>query len=200
MNVEAGPGRPVRPDRYRQDMTMRYSLKLPADAGDRDSQVVTRILHDAITSHGVRRPAFSAPTSSRPVDSTDGHLTLYFEVLADDETELRAALNTIVDVLRDRGLVVTDDPSILAAHPETTPESNLPGVQYDGDRQLLEIQTWAPDQYDLEIALVQGSRPDEVVALLASTDQLGRTEESFVVRQLRIGRPAGPGILDKAAE
>jgi hypothetical protein len=185
--------------RYRQVMTMRYSLNLPADVGDRDAQVVTRILRDAVTSHGVRRPAFSAPSLSKLVDSTDGQVTLYFEVLAEDEAELRAALATIVDVLQGRGLVLTDDPSILSERPETTPTSRLPGVQYDGDRQLLEIQTWAPDQHDLEIGLVQGSRPDEVVALLASTDALGRTEESFVVRQLRIGRPAGPGSLDKPA-
>lgn len=181
-------------------MTIRYSLNLPADAGDRDPQVVTRILHDAVTSHGVRRPAFSAPSLSRPVDSTDGHVTLYFEVLADDEAELRAALKTIVEVLQRRGLVLTDDPGILSERPETTPTSKLPGVQYDGDQQLLEIQTWAPDQYDLDITMVQGSRPDEVVALLASTDALGRTEESFVVRQLRVGRPAGPGSLGKPAE
>jgi hypothetical protein len=181
-------------------MTTHYSLKLPADVGDRDGQVVMRILHDAVASHGVRRPAFSAPSLARPVDATDGHVTLYLEVLADDEVELRAELRSIVDVLQLRGLVLTDDPGILSERPETTPTSRLPGVRYDGDRQLLEIQTWAPDQYDLEIALVQGSRPDEVVALLASTDPLGRTEESFVVRQLRIGRQAGPGILDKVAE
>lgn len=180
-------------------MTTRYSLKLPAEAGDRDSQVVTRILHDAVTSHGVRRPAFSAPSLSRPVDSTDGHLTLYFEVLADDEAELRTALQTVVDVLQRGGLTLTDDPAILAERQETAPVSKLPGVRYDGDQQLLEIQTWAPDQHDLDITLVQGSRPDEVVALLASTDPLGRTEESFVVRQLRVGRPAGPGSLDKPA-
>lgn len=180
-------------------MTTRYSLKLLADAGDRDSQVVTRILHDAITSHGVRRPAFSAPSISRPVGSTDGEMTLYFEVLADDEAELRTASRTVVDVLRDRGLVTADDPTILSARPEPTPESDLPGVRYDSTHQLLEIQTWAPDQHDLEITLAHGSGPDEVVAMLASTDPLGRTEESLVIRQLRIDRPAGPGALDKTA-
>lgn len=180
-------------------MTTHYSLKLPANPGDRDSQVVTRILHDAIAAHGVRRPAFSAPSISRPVGSTDGELTLYFEVLADDEAELRSALRTIVDVLRARGVVPVDDPTILSERPESTPESDLPGVRYDSTQQLLEIQTWAPDQHDLEIALVQGPRPNEVVAILASTDGLGRTEESFVVRQLRIDRPAGRGALDKPA-
>lgn len=55
---------------------MRYSLNLPADARARDTQVVMRILHDAVASHGVRRPVFSAPSLVRPVDLTDGHLTL----------------------------------------------------------------------------------------------------------------------------
>lgn len=180
-------------------MTMRYSLKLSADAGDRDDHVVTRILHDAVTSHGVRRPAFSAPSLAQPIGATDGHLTLYFEVVADDEAELRIELQTVLAVLQQRGLVLTGKPSILSAREEMTPGSNLPGVRYDLEQQLLEIQTWAPDQFDLDIVLAPGARSGEVVVGLASTDPLGRTEESFVVRRLRISRPAGPGRLEPIA-
>lgn len=70
--------------------------------------------------------------------------------------------------------------------------SPIAGVTFDQEMLTLEVQSWAPDQCDVEIHLEPSLRDGEPTVTVVSIDPARqRIERCFPAHHLRVERPGG---------
>jgi hypothetical protein len=171
-------------------MSLRFTVTVPIGVRAVEEQDVVAAVAAAVIGADLR---YTPPSVSRPVgDAGSDSATAYFELFANDEAALQPAIDRMLETLGRHGIEVLRAPTIVPGGSDAGATATIPGVSYEPHSQTLAIQTWAPDQHDVEIHLGAGFPDAGCVATLVSTGADGeRLEWSFPVRHLRVERPAG---------
>ena len=175
-------------------MTTEHLIRFHVRKNGREAQELDSLLVIAYDAAKIRKPDFGGrPSMAEGGDDYPAdQVRLHFSVLADDEQELLASVQAVLNGLQVFEIEVVGDPDLLSARTIEPPHAKAAGVHYDDASKILTIDTWAPGWHDLEMAVFphDGGRTG---VMLASYEHGQRREEVFIVAGIKVLRPGGDG-------
>jgi hypothetical protein len=162
-----------------------YRVRMKSDLGGRDTSMAMRMLTEAVRAPGVTTtdfPGFGI------VQLDEGLHELTFEVLADSSETAAQMIDSVQTILEARGLRCVG--ASAAERPHTPRRAHIPGLVYDEAERRLEVETWAPSHFDLEMHVTPNGN-GQVTVLIATVGPGGRREDAFVVTSIVVRRAGG---------
>ena len=173
-------------------MTTENTIKLVARTNGHTPAELHSALNAAYEQGSLRKPDFgSGPAMvSPPGDEAPQEVNLFVTVLADDDEELVAAVESVMNSLRLSDVELVGSPMLHASNPVRPVTVTADGVDYDEAAGVLYIDTWAPTWGDLEVRL-HPKGDGRVIVMIADHISGHCREQAVIVNTIAVRRPGG---------